>query len=263
MTLSRRWILRLGALLALLPLAPLQAADTAAARPLLVYAAASLTNALQELGTAYQQSGGQPVQFSFAASSTLARQIEAGAVADLFFSADTEWMDYLQTRSLIASATRTNLLGNRLVLVAPADSKSELKIASGFALAAALGTRRLAMGDPDSVPAGKYGRAALQSLGVWDSVADQVVRGDSVRTALAFVDRGEAPFGIVYETDALIDRNVRLVDRFPESSHPAIVYPVALTSGAAPGASAFLAFLKSAAAQAVFRKYGFTSLVAP
>lgn len=238
--------------------APAHATDSP--QPLLTFAAASLTNALDEIGAAYAKENGQPVKFSYAASSTLARQIEAGAPADLFFSADLEWMDYLQSRGLIDTSTRSNVLGNRLVLIAPLDSNLQLKIAPGFALDKALGAGRLSTGDPDSVPAGKYARSALMTLGVWNAVADKLVRADSVRTALAFVDRGEAPLGIVYETDALIDKRVRIVDTFPANAHPAIVYPVALTRTAQPGAERFLAYLRSATAQAVFKKYGFSVL---
>jgi molybdate transport system substrate-binding protein len=216
------------------------------APPLLVYGAASLTNVLQELGTAYQSANEQEVKFSFAASSTLARQIEAGARADIFFSADEEWMDYLQSRKLINIGSRTNLLSNRLVLVAPADSTVQLKIAPGFALSAALGTGRLSMGDPDSVPAGKYARSALQSLSVWNDLENKIVRADSVRTALLFVSRGEAPLGIV--------------DYFPASSHPAIVYPVALTATASADADKFVAFLRGPIGEAAFKKYGFSVL---
>lgn len=256
-----QFLRRLSSLAALLVLLTASAAPVLSAdgvKPIVVYAAASLTDALKEIGTAWEARGGSKVQFSFAASSMLARQIEAGAGADVFFSADIDWMDYLQSRSLIAAPTRTNLLGNRLVLVAPVTSKIELKIAPGFALAAALAGARLSVGDPDSVPAGKYGKTALMNLGVWNSVADHLVRGDSVRTALAFVDRGEAPLGIVYETDAYIDPKVRVVDRFPASTHPSIVYPAALTAIAASDAAAFLDYLKSAPAQAVFVRYGFS-----
>jgi molybdate transport system substrate-binding protein len=231
------------------------------ARPeLLVYAAASLTNVLEELGKGYQAESGQSVKFSFAASSTLARQIEAGAKADVFFAADTDWADYLQNRNLLNTSSRSNLLGNRLVLIAPADSKLQLKIAPNFAVAAALGSSRLSIGDPDSVPAGKYGRSALMALGVWNSVADKLVLGDTVRTALAFVDRGEAPLGIVYETDALIDKKVRIVDIFPATTHAPIVYPIALTTTARSGAEQFVAYLRAPGSQAVFKKYGFSIL---
>lgn len=236
--------------------APTQAAD-APNRELLVFAAASLTNVLDEVGTAYTQQTQQKVKFSYAASSALARQLEAGARADVFFSADLEWMDYVQARNLIDRTTRRNVLGNRLVLVAPADSKIELKIAPGFALAAALGDGRLATGDPESVPVGKYARSALTSLGVWNDVADRLVRADNVRSALAFIARGETPLGIVYETDARVEKRVRVVAFFPADSHPPIVYPVAVTAGAAPAARQFVEFLSSAAAQRAFEKYGF------
>ena len=247
-------------LLCLVCSAPLLAADQNSAPPLLVYGAASLTNVLEELGATYQSSNGQTVKFSFASSSTLARQIEAGAKADIFFSADSEWMDYLQTRQLINTGTRTNLLSNHLVLVAPSDSKVQLKIAPGFALAAALDKGRLSIGDPDSVPAGKYARSALMTLGVWNDVTDKLVRADSVRTALLFVDRGEAPLGIVYETDALIDKQVRIVDTFPTNTHSPIVYPIALTVHADASAAKFVAFLSSQTGQAAFKKYGFVLL---
>lgn len=226
--------------------------------PLLVFAAASLTSALQELGPVYARESGRPVKFSFAASSVLARQIESGAKADVFFAADTDWMDYLQARDLIDASTRVNLLGNRLVLIAPADSTLQLKIAPGFALAAALGPGgRLSTGDPDSVPVGKYARSALTTLGVWNQVAGRLVRADNVRTALVFVERGEAPLGIVYATDAAIDPGVRVVDTFPTASHLPIVYPVALTATADADAARFIAFLRGPAARAVFERYGF------
>jgi molybdate transport system substrate-binding protein len=237
--------------------APVRAAD-APDQELLVFAAASLTNVLDEIGTAYAQQTQQHVKFSYAASSALARQLEAGSRADVFLSADLEWMDYLQARNLIDRSTRRNLLSNRLVLVAPADSKIELKIAPGFALGAALGSNgRLATGDPDSVPVGKYARSALTSLGVWNEVADRLVRADNVRSALAFIARGETPLGIVYETDARVEKRVRIVDFFPADSHPPIVYPVAVTATARPAARQFVEFLQSAPAQETFKKYGF------
>src|SRR6202051_3369203 len=177
---------------------------------IIVFAAASLTNALQELGDGFTEETSVPVKFSFAASSTLARQIENGAPADVFLSADQEWMDYLQTRNLIRADTRRDVLGNRLVLIAPADSTIKLKIEPRFALAAALGKGRLATGDPDSVPVGRYARAALTKLGVWDSVTERLVRAENVRAALAFVARGEVPLGIVYKTDALVEKGVRV-----------------------------------------------------
>jgi len=228
---------------------------------LLIFAAASLTNVLDEIGAAYTQQTRQSVKFSYAASSALARQLEAGARADAFFSADLEWMDYAQARGLIDRSTRRNVLGNRLALVAPADSKIGLQVAPGFALAAALGSKgRLATGDPESVPVGKYARSALTSLGVWNDVADRLVRADNVRSALAFIARGETPLGIVYETDARVEKRVRIVDFFPADSHPPIVYPVAVTTRAQPAARQFVEFLASSAAQDAFKKYGFQVL---
>ena len=227
---------------------------------LLVHAASSLTETLQELGKRYEQEHAQRIKLVFAASSTLARQIESGAPADVFISADNDWMDYLATRQLIQPASRRELLGNELVLVAPSDSTVQLKIADNFPLSAALGKSRLSVGDPASVPAGKYARAALESLHVWNSVADKLVLGDNVRTTLNFVSRGEAPLGIVYRTDALIDHGVRVVATFPSSSHPPIVYPVAALKNASPAALDFIQWLSSSNAQAVFKQYGFTVL---
>jgi molybdate transport system substrate-binding protein len=223
-----------------------------------VFAAASLTNVLQELGDGFTKETSIPVRFSFAASSVLARQIENGAPADVFLSADLEWMDYLQSRHLIQPDTRHDVLRNRLVLIAPADSKIKLKIEPHFPLAAALGKGRLATGDPDSVPAGRYAREALTTLGVWNDVADRMVRADSVRSALAFVDRGEAALGIVYETDALIDKQVRVVDAFPDDSHLPIIYPVALASAAKTDAAKFVAYIRGPAGAVAFKAYGFT-----
>ena len=235
------------------------AADTAE-RPITVFGAASLTNVLDELGKEFTQSTGVAVRFSFAASSILARQIESGAGADLYISADQEWMDYLEQRGLIQKLTRRDLLSNRLALIAPADSAIQLEIKPGFALAAALGGGRLATGDPDNVPVGRYARSALMSLGVWNDVADRLVRAEDVRTALAFVSRGEAPLGIVYETDARVDKKVRLVGLFPESSHPRITYPMAVTKAGSEGAVRFAEFLRSDASRAVFERYGFIVL---
>jgi molybdate transport system substrate-binding protein len=225
-----------------------------------VFAAASLTNALQELGDTFTKDSSTPVRFSFAASSALARQIENGSRADMFFSADLEWMDYLESRKLIQPATRHDVVGNQLVLIAPADSKIVLKIQPHFALAATLGKGRLATGDPDSVPVGRYAHEALANLGVWDEVSARLVRADSVRSALAFVDRGEAALGIVYATDALIDKKVRVVDAFPAATHMPIVYPVALTIGAKADAAKFLAYIRGPAGSVAFQHYGFTPL---
>jgi molybdate transport system substrate-binding protein len=237
---------------------PLPAAEAQASQ-LLVFSAASLNDALQEIGSAYEKTTPVKVNLSFDASSNLARQIEAGAKADVFFSADTQWMDYLQTRNLIQVSTRQNVVANSLVLIAAADSRIKLKIAPHFPLVAALGKDgRLATGDPDSVPAGRYARAALSALGVWDEVSPRLARGENVRVALLYVARGEAPLGIVYATDALVDKTVRVVDTFPANTHPPIVYPVALTKSAQSAAAAFVAYLTGPRGHEVFAKYGFT-----
>jgi molybdate transport system substrate-binding protein len=226
---------------------------------LLVVAAASLTDVLQEIGAQYTRESGQVVRFSFASSSALARQIEAGGRVDVFVSADQEWMDYLQQRRLIDSGTRRDVAGNRLVLIANKDSAIDLTLTRGVRLAAALGRGRLATGDPDIVPVGRYARSALTSLGVWNDVADRLVRADNVRSALAFVARGETPLGIVYETDAAVDARVRIVDVFPADSHPPIDYPAAATSRTRNNASRFVEYLTGTNAQATFKKFGFRS----
>lgn len=257
---GRRWMLGwLAAAMALYGGAAL--AQASGKPPLTIFAAASLTNALTDVARAYTARTGQRVRFSFAASGIIARQLEAGAPADLFFSAEPEWMDHVQARGLIAANSRRNLLRGRLALIAPRASTVSLKIARGFPLATALGPRgRLATGDPDYVPAGRYARAALQSLGVWPSVADRLVRADNVRVALAYVARGEAPLGVVYETDTAVEPGVRIVDIFPANSHPPIVYPVAILRHAKPGASAFAAFVRGPTARAIFIRYRFQPL---
>lgn len=222
-----------------------------------VFAAASLASALPDVAAAYKQKTGRTVTFSFAASSVLARQIEASPGADIFVSADSDWMEYLGKKALVQSATRKNLLSTHLVLIAPAGAVPALKIAPGFALAAALKDGRLSIADPASVPAGKYAKAALTALGVWDGVAGKLAPAENVRVALAFVARGEAPLGIVYTTDALAEPKVKIVDTFPDSTHAPIVYPAALTKDAGPDAKAFLDYLSSAEAKAIFVKYGF------
>jgi molybdate transport system substrate-binding protein len=235
------------------------AAEPAREKPvLLVFAAASLTNVLEELAPIHETSTGVTLRHSFAASSVLARQVEAGGRADVFLSADQEWMDYLQSRDLLDSSTRRDLAGNRLVLIAPIDSPIELRIAPGFPLLTALGTDgRLATGDPDTVPAGRYARAALMSLGVWDGVAPRLARADNVRGAMMFVSRREAPLGIVYATDALADSKVRVVGTFPADTHPAITYPAAAVRGGSRHAAAYLAFLSSRDATAIWKRHGF------
>jgi molybdate transport system substrate-binding protein len=235
----------------------------AGAADVTMFAAASLTDALQTIGKDYQAKTGHTVVFSFAASSVLAKQIEASKGADIFISADTDWMDYLDSRGLIAHDTRKNLLGNRLVLIAPANSSVSLAIAPHFDLLGALNGGRLAVADPDSVPAGKYARSALTSLGVWNAVVDHLVQAENVRVALAYVARGEAPLGIVYATDAQSEGKVKTVGIFPASTHAPIVYPVALTKDADAEAKDFLAYLSSADARAVFAKDGFVILEGP
>ena len=225
-----------------------------------MFGAASLAEVLYDLGQAFTARTGIPVKSSLAASSALAKEIEAGAPADVFFSADLEWVSYLEKRGLLRPGPPRSVVTNRLVLIAPADSHVSLRIAPGFDLAGALGQGRLATGDPDSVPVGKYARAALEKLGAWERLSGRIVRAENVRSALAYVARGEAPLGIVYQTDALAERRVRVVDVFPADSHPPITYPIALTNTAGPEAAEFVAFVTSAAARPIFVKYGFQPL---
>ena len=235
----------------------------AAAGELVVFAAASLKTALDEVAAAWRRDSGKGATISYAASSTLAKQIENAAPAGLFISADLKWMDYLEQRGLIDTKTRVNLLGNTLVLVAPKDSAVRAKIAPGFPLAALLGDGHLAMAEPNTVPAGIYGKAALSRLGVWPAVEHRVAAAENVRAALALVARGEAPLGIVYRTDAAAEPGVRIVDTFPADSHPPIVYPMALTKSASPEAAAFAAYLRGPAARKLFEAQGFTVLAPP
>jgi molybdate transport system substrate-binding protein len=228
------------------------------AAPLTVYAAASLTDALGEVAAAYTRARGRPVRLSFAATSVLARQIEAGAQADAFVAADRAWLDYLEQRGRLMPGTRTNVAGNTLVLIAPADSAVSLAIGPGFPLRAALGDDRLALADPESVPAGRYARAALQAFGAWTEVASRIAAADDVRRALAFVARGEAPLGIVYATDARREPRVRVVAPFPASSHPPIEYPAAALRDGDPEAARFIEYLRSPAAAAILARHGFT-----
>lgn len=225
-----------------------------------VFAAASLSDALGDVDKAYQAKTGAMPLLSFAASSTLAKQIEASSGADIFISADAEWMDYLDSRNLIVHGSRKNILGNHLVLIAPTDSNVALTIEPHFDLLAALHGGRLSIADPDTVPAGKYARTALSTLGVWSSVVNHTVNAENVRGALAYVSRGEATLGIVYTTDALSDQGVRIVATFPDNTHGPIVYPAALTRDAKPEAKAFLDFLSGLEARAIFQKNGFIIL---
>jgi molybdate transport system substrate-binding protein len=255
----RRFLL-LGALA--LPLATAARAQLAnAAAPLTVFAAASLTDALRDLARQWQAQGQPAPRLSLAASSALARQIEQGAAADLFLSADEPWMDYLQQRQLIVETSRISPIGNRLVLIAPADRAQPVTVARGVDLAAALGPKgRLATGDPAHVPAGRYAKAALEWLGQWNALSPRLARADNVRSALLLVERGEAPLGIVYATDAAASRGVAVVGRFPAESHPPITYPFALTRRAQANAQAraFHAFLSGAAAHATWQRFGFS-----
>jgi molybdate transport system substrate-binding protein len=224
-----------------------------------VFAAASLKNALDDAAKRYEAKTGDKVIVSYAASSALAKQIENGAPADIFFSADLDWMDYLEQNKLIDTASRHTLLGNTLVLIAPKDSTASLVIEKNFPLLQALGADgKLAMASVDTVPAGKYGKAALTHLGVWEAVSPRVAQAENVRAALALVAKGEAPLGIVYGTDAKSEQAVRVVGTFPEDSHPKILYPVALTASAKPEARKFLEFLLSPEAAPSFEAQGFS-----
>jgi|SRR5215831_4813152 len=229
----------------------------ASAETITVFAAASLKDALDENVKAYRGASGDRVVVSYAASSALAKQIEAGAPADIFISADLEWMDYLEKRKLIRRDTRRNLLRNRLVLIAPTDSKVSVEIVPRFPLAKLLGDGRLAMANPDAVPAGRYGKASLVALGVWNDVQSKVVSAENVRAAMVLVERGEAPLGIVYKTDAAVDPKVRVVGTFPENTHPPIIYPIAVVANAKPAAAGFMEWLTKPGAGEIFKKYGF------
>jgi molybdate transport system substrate-binding protein len=229
-------------------------------QPLVVLAAASLQEALNAEADAWAKQGHPRPVLSFAASSALARQVESGAPADLFVSADEEWMDAAQKAGDLRQGTRRDLLGNSIVLVTPKESTATVDLSSGSSIEAALGNGRLAMADPDAVPAGKYGKAALQHLALWDSLSGKLVRAENVRAALALVESGEAPLGIVYATDAAASDKVRVVARFPASSYPPIRYPVAvLAASQNPQAASFAQFLASPEGRGIFARYGFTA----
>ena len=227
------------------------------------FAAASLKNALDEIAAAWAEDTGKPApKMSYGASSALAKQIEQGAPADLFLSADLDWMDYVAGKGLIKPDSRFNLLGNKIVLIAPKEAKAATVALTGADLAKALAGGRLSMANVDAVPAGKYGKAALEKLGAWNAVKDHVAQAENVRAALLLVARGEAPLGIVYSTDAAAEPKVRIVASFPEDSHPPIIYPAALTKdSSSPHAKSFLDFLRSAKARTSFERQGFTVLV--
>jgi molybdate transport system substrate-binding protein len=227
----------------------------------LVFAAASMKNALDEVAAQWQRETGKKVVISYAASNTLIKQIEQGAPADIFISADLDWMDYGAQKNLINAKTRSNLLSNRIVLVAPKDATFTLNVRPGLDLASVLKGGRLAMANVNAVPAGKYGKAALEKLGAWDGVKDKIAQADNVRAALVLVSRREAPVGLVYQTDAASDPAVKIVGAFPEDSHPPITYPAALTKTSTnPDARAFLSYVRSPAARPAFERQGFTVL---
>ncbi|HKR19318.1 MAG TPA: molybdate ABC transporter substrate-binding protein [Stellaceae bacterium] len=249
----RRWLL-VAVLLTLLPMVPAQA-DTYT-----IFAAASLKNALDAAVAAYQKETGDTVRVSYAASSALARQIEAGAPADIFISADLKWMDELQGKNLIQTNSRRNLLGNELVLVAPVASHTKIDLKPGVDLLSHLKNGPLAMADPAAVPAGIYGKAALTKLGIWSSVEAKVARAEDVRAALRLVARGEAPLGIVYRTDANAEPQVEVAGVFPPDSYPPVTYPTALVAHAQAHAKNLLNFLESPSARPYFEKQGFKVL---
>jgi molybdate transport system substrate-binding protein len=233
-------------------------------KSLTVFAAASMKNALDDINAVYTAKTGVRIVASYAASSALAKQIEQGAPADIFASADTDWMDYAIAKKTMSEPARVNLLGNNIVLVAPKDSRlDKVTIGPGFDIAKLAGDGRIASGDVKAVPSGKYAKAALEKLGAWQAAAPKFAMTENVRAALALVARGETPLGIVYSTDARVEPGVRIVGTFPADSHPAIIYPVAATATAKPEAAGYLAFLRSSAAKAIFEKYGFSFLVNP
>jgi molybdate transport system substrate-binding protein len=233
-------------------------------KSLVVFAAASMKNALDDVDAAFAARTGVKVAASYAASSTLARQIEQGAPADVFVSADLDWMDYAAAKKTINETTRVNLLGNSIVLIAPKDSAiTDVTIGPGFDLAKLAGDGKIATGDVNAVPVGKYAKAALEKLGAWQAAEPKFAMAESVRAALTLVARGEAVLGIVYSTDARVEPGVKIVGTFPADSHPPIIYPVVATTTAKSEAADYLAFLRSAAAKTIFEKYGFTLLIRP
>jgi molybdate transport system substrate-binding protein len=258
----RRYLLLLCAAVA----AAVVSAGASLAQPqsITVFAAASLKNAFDDINTAFANSSGSKVVASYAASSALMKQIEQGAPADVFVSADIDWVDYGERNRLLRADTRVNLLSNRLVLIAPNTSSiGSLTLAPGLDLAGLAGQGRIVTGDVRSVPAGKYAKAALEKLGMWPAVEKKLAMTENVRVALTLVARGEAPLGIVYETDAKVAPGVRVLGVFPSDTHPAIIYPAALTASAKPEAAQYLAFLRSPAAKAIFESYGFSFLPQP
>jgi molybdate transport system substrate-binding protein len=256
--------LRLVGFAAVLVVAAVTAKPVLAQQTLTIFAAASLKNALDNVNAAFTRQGNIKTVASYAATSAVMKQIEQGAPADVFASADVRWMDYAQKKKLINPATRIDLLGNRLVLIAPRSSKiGAVKVAPGFDLAKLVGNGRIVTGDVKAVPVGRYAKTALEQLGIWTSVEKRLAMVENVRVALALVARGEAPLGIVYETDAKVEPGVKIVGHFPADSHPLIVYPVAATVIAKPEAARYMGFLQTRSAKTVFEKYGFSFLVKP
>jgi molybdate transport system substrate-binding protein len=261
----RRLLGRILALTAAIALAwawgaPQPASAQGQSGDLIVFAAASLKNALDDINAQWRKETGKSARISYAASSALAKQIENGAPAQVFISADIPWMGYVETKGLIKAGTRINVLGNRIVLIAPRDKAKAVAIEPGFDLAKLLGGGRLAVANVQAVPAGRYAKAALDTLGVLASVKDRLAQAENVRAALLLVSRGEAPAGIVYQTDAASDKGVAIIGTFPESTHPPIIYPAALLAGATADAEAFLAYVRSAKARPLFEAQGFIIL---
>jgi molybdate transport system substrate-binding protein len=233
-------------------------------KSLTVFAAASMKNALDDVDAAYTAKTGVKVVASYTASSALAKQIEQGAPADIFVSADTDWMDYAIGKKNINTPSRVDLLGNSIVLIAPKDSKiDDVTIGPGFDLAKLAGNGKIATGDVKAVPVGKYAKAALEKLGAWQAAEPKFAMAESVRAALTLVARGEAALGIVYSTDARVEPGVKIIGTFPADSHPPIIYPVAATATAKAEAADYLAFLRTSAAKTIFEKYGFKFLINP
>lgn len=263
-SLRTRFIALVAATATMATAAVLSPPPAAAQDTLTVFAAASMKNALDDVNKAFTEKEKTKVTASYAASSALIKQIEAGAPADVFISADLDWMKYGIEKKAIKPGSDFQLLGNRLVLIAPKESKtSEVKIAPGFDIVGAAGGGRIATGDVRAVPVGKYAKAALEKLGVWSKAESHMAMAENVRAALALVGRGEAPLGIVYETDAKVEPNVKIVGIFPQESYPPVIYPAGLTVNAKPEAAKYLAFLRSDAAKAILVRYGFTFLAKP
>jgi molybdate transport system substrate-binding protein len=253
-----------GIFVALFALAAAAVPAAAQEKTITVFAAASMKNALDDIDAAYTAKTGVKVTVSYGPSSGLAKQIEQGAPADVFISADTDWMDYAISKKSINESTRVNLLGNTIVLIAPKDSKVDnVNIGQGFDLAKLAGDGKIATGDVKSVPVGKYARAALEKLGSWQAAEPKFAMADNVRAALLLVARNEAALGIVYSTDAKVEPGVKIVGTFPADSHPAIIYPVAATTTAKPETADYLAYLRSTAAKNILEKYGFKFLLSP